>query len=762
MGQQEVSTSDHTTIKVTQLPKLANDGENWLTYHERVLNAATARGLHRHLVGTALKPSPVVQKGEKFYLSDTDTKPLEEDALEKHETSIDTWKQKEAQVRELIYNTMDNATFLQIKGEKTAADLWKKLTSIHGNKGAQFEEYLLGKLQMARYTENKDMHTHLTTMNTLRERLAEIGSPISDVQFNAYIRTSLSLTTCYQPLLTTLSTTARQTRTALTSDDLIWHLVEEANTIKLEASINKAHAALAAAHGKSNKGSSGGEKGKGKSKKSGNKCTNCKIKGHTSENCFAKGGGKEHQAPDWWKQKQEAKGKETKKMESANAAAESSSKPENHAYLTVGLTDSVPPNDEDTALVITSGHNHEAYGVSPSTDLIVDCGASSHFSPDKFKFINFETISPEPIRAADGHTFSAVGRGDLIVTLLLKDGGNGPPIMLKRVYYAPKMAFTLVSVACLDKAGCSLTIEDGQCIIRSPRPFRTILGSVPRVDNLYRLSSSAIQFPEPPKHYANLADGPISINELHCHMGHVNFQTLREMVCEGAVEGIKLDSSPAPTFCEACVQGKAHHKNFPKVSETTYSKYGEKVVTDLWGPAQVQSLGGHYYAQMFKDLYSREPHVAFLKAKSDAFDSYKFYETWVKVHRNANGIVCLGSNRGGEFLSEEFNTYLQNIGTVCHLNVHDSPQSNGVVEQLNQTLVESARSMLLGAGLPPFLWAEAFHHAAWLRARIPSRALPGCTTPIERATGRKPNIGKVLVFGTTVWVKVKNAPKLDL
>ncbi len=763
MGQQDVSTSDNTTIKVTQLPKLASDGENWLTYHERVLNAATARGLRRHLVGTALRPTDLVEKAGKFYLSATATVPLSDDDVDKHETSIDSWEQKEAQVRELIYNTVDNSSFLQIKGERTAADLWKKLSSVHGNKGAQFEEYLLGKLQMARYAENEDMRTHLTTMNTLRERLSEIGSPISDVQFNAYIRTSLSLTTRYQPLLTTLSTTARQTRTALTSDDLIWHLVEEANTIKLEASVNKSHAALAAAHGKS-KGSSEGGKGKnekGKGKKSGPKCTNCKLKGHTNEKCFAKGGGMEHQAPDWWKQKQEAKSKEPKK-ESANAATASSSKGENHAYVTVGPTDFVPLDDEDfTSFVITSGHNHEAYGVSSSTDLIVDCGASSHFSPDKFKFVNFEAIPPEPIRAADGHTFSAIGCGDLVVNLPVKNGENGPPITLKRVYYAPKMAFTLVSVACLDKAGCSLTIEDGECQIRSPRPYRTILGSVPRVNNLYRLDSSAIQGPEPPKHYANVASGPISISELHYRMGHVNFQTLREMVRKGAVEGVELDSSPTPSFCEFCVRGKAHRKAFSKFSETTYTRYGEKVVTDLWGPAQVQSIGGHSFAQMFEDLYSREPRVDFLKAKSDAFESYKHYEAWVKVHRNPSGIACLGSDRGGEFLDGEFTTYLQDVGTIRHLNVHDSPQSNGVVERLNQTLVESARSMLFAAKLPPFLWAEAIHHAAWIRARIPSNALPGCMTPIERATGHKPNLKKVLAFGAIVWVKIKDAGKLD-
>ena len=119
----------------------------------------------------------------------------------KHKTSIDSWEQKEAQVRELIYNTVDNSTFLQLKGKKPASAMWKKLSSIHRNKGAQFEEYLLEKLQTARYAKTDDMRTHLSNMNTFCEHLSEIGSPISDVQFNAYIRTSFSLTTRFQPSL---------------------------------------------------------------------------------------------------------------------------------------------------------------------------------------------------------------------------------------------------------------------------------------------------------------------------------------------------------------------------------------------------------------------------------------------------------------------------------------------------------------------------------------------------------------------------------
>ena len=151
------------------------------------------------------------------------------------------------------------------------------------------------------------------------------------------------------------------------------------------------------------------------------------------KNCFAKGGGKEHDVPDWYKRKQEARAKETKK-ESVNSAAKTSSKCKNHAYVAVSPTSviSVPQTEETLiALIITSGHDHEAFSMLPSTDLIVDCGASSHFSPDKPKFINFEAITPEPIHAADGHIFSAIGHGDLVMTLPIKGGETGPPITLK-------------------------------------------------------------------------------------------------------------------------------------------------------------------------------------------------------------------------------------------------------------------------------------------------------------------------------------------
>src|SRR6202023_4204646 len=105
-------------------------------------------------------------------------------------------------VREIIYGTVDRSTFIQIKGAATAAAVWKKLHAIHADKGSLFETDLLTQLQTIRYSDGDSMRTHLTKMTELCDRLAEIGAPITDASFNSYIRSSLSLTSRYQPLFT--------------------------------------------------------------------------------------------------------------------------------------------------------------------------------------------------------------------------------------------------------------------------------------------------------------------------------------------------------------------------------------------------------------------------------------------------------------------------------------------------------------------------------------------------------------------------------
>ena len=174
--------------------------------------------------------------------------------------------------------------------------------------------------------------------------------------------------------------------------------------------------------------------------------------------------------------------------------------------------------DDPNALVCTSDFRSEAHAIPNYSESIIDSGASRHFSPDQSKFLNYEKfINSEPIRAADGRTFSALGKGDL--RIFLPNGNQKPTqITLKNVLYSPHMAFTLISVSCIDRAGFSLLIKGGFCVIRTPT--LKVIGSIPEHRGLYRIINNQIP------HNANTAVKQISINELHRRMGHINHEDL--------------------------------------------------------------------------------------------------------------------------------------------------------------------------------------------------------------------------------------------
>ena len=151
--------------------------------------------------------------------------------------------------------------------------------------------------------------------------------------------------------------------------------------------------------------------------------------------------------------------------------------------------------------------------------------------------------------------------------------------------------------------------------------------------------------------------------------------------------------------------------------------------------------------------------IDFLKAKSEALEKYQQYKKWAKMQWNAD-IKCLGSDHGGEYLSTEFSKHLKTIGTICHLTVHDSPQSNSAAECSHCTHIERARLMLIGTGLSHNLWAEAISHSVWIRNRVLSKASPEFKLPIEKATCCKPDLRGLLEWGTQIWVKNLQARKL--
>ena len=77
-----------------------------------------------------------------------------------------------------------------------------------------------------------------------------------------------------------------------------------------------------------------------------------------------------------------------------------------------------------------------------------------------------------------------------------------------------------------------------------------------------------------------------------------------------------------------------------------------------------------------------------LQTKDEAFEAYKSFKAWATMQQHCKGIKALHSDHGGKYLSAAFNQHLVKAGTTQRLTTHDTPQLNGITEQLNCTVLE--------------------------------------------------------------------------
>ena len=82
---------------------------------------------------------------------------------------------------------------------------------------------------------------------------------------------------------------------------------------------------------------------------------------------------------------------------------------------------------------------------STGATVIIDMGVSSHMTPHKHLLKNIQNFpKPRTIRGANKGTFDALGTGHL--KLSTRVDGKTIDIQLKDTLYAPKIAFTLISI----------------------------------------------------------------------------------------------------------------------------------------------------------------------------------------------------------------------------------------------------------------------------------------------------------------------------
>jgi hypothetical protein len=208
-----------------------------------------------------------------------------------------------------------------------------------------------------------------------------------------------------------------------------------------------------------------------------------------------------------------------------------------------------------------------------------DSGASRHMSPYRSCFKNYKQIEGKSITAADRRLFQAIGVGNLHIQI--PNGKNTTTILLKDVLHAPDLGLTLVSISCAAAAGYSLLFRGPfHCIFN---PKRRLIGEI----------NARNDHPSEPNAMVASTKEVVTVEELYQRMGHIPPEVARQLIKDGAIEGIEIDESSDLKSCDSCEYAKTTRKAIRKVQEAPHAaKFGDEVHSDLWGPLPVQSPGG--------------------------------------------------------------------------------------------------------------------------------------------------------------------------
>src|SRR5882762_7004511 len=415
----------------------------------------------------------------------------------------------------------------------------------------------------------------------------------------------------------------------------------------------------------------------------------------------------------------------------------------------------------------TSPNNPEAKAYSACTAanlpaIIIDSGTTSHIHSNHANFKSLKSSSSGSINGFKDGSRMIQGHGEAQLYAQLPTGGQSL-LKLQSTCYMPNSTPTLISVPRLDEAGCYTLFGNGRCVTFENRDSgkllhdaltkgKVILTGTKGTDRLYHLDK-----PRRSKESSySVTRSPMSkLEQLHYSLGHLNYYAIKAMVKKGLIKGVTLSKkelSITPPMCAACAKGKATRASFPASKSGHADKVLGLVHSDLWGPAPVQTITGTRYVITFTDDKSRWTWVAFLKRKSEAFTAFKEWLQYVEKHTGLKLLVFRTDN-GGEFLSEEWKKFLKDRGIRHETTSPDTPEQNGDAKRQNRTIFDRVRTILIDAGLPLFLFAEAVNYIVYTKNRHSTQALTN-TTPYEVRHNKKPDISKLRPFGCKAYVYI--------
>ncbi|CAI5937806.1 unnamed protein product [Closterium sp. NIES-64] len=123
-------------------------------------------------------------------------------------------------------------------------------------------------------------------------------------------------------------------------------------------------------------------------------------------------------------------------------------------------------------------------------------------------------------------------------------------------------------------------------------------------------------------------------------------------------------------------------------------------------------------------------------------------------------VLCLHSDRGGEFSSALLGAFCRAQGIRQTFTLPASPQQNGIAERRIGMVMDVARTSMIHAAAPHFLWPFAVQYAAHQLNLQPRVSLPE-TSPTLRWMGKVGDASAFRVWGSRAFVRDMSGDKLS-
>ncbi|CAI7929754.1 unnamed protein product [Closterium sp. NIES-54] len=254
----------------------------------------------------------------------------------------------------------------------------------------------------------------------------------------------------------------------------------------------------------------------------------------------------------------------------------------------------------------------------------------------------------------------------------------------------------------------------------------------------------------------------------HHRLGHPSLPRLRGMASRVLVSGLPrslppLPPGPAPT-CVPCVEGRQraapHFSEFPPTEAPLQTLH-----MDVWGPARVRGQGHERYFLLVVDDYSRYTTVFPLRSKGDVtevlIDRIRAARLQLRESFGSDfPVLRLHSDRGGEFSSARLGAFCRAQGIRQTFTLPASPQQNGIAERRIGMVMDVARTSMIHAAAPHFLWPFAVQYAAH-HLNLQPRVSVQETSPTLRWTGKVGDASAFRVWGSRAFVRDLSTDKLS-